>query len=29
MNKIDWTKEVSSTDIEVSLFLEYLLNKGK
>lgn len=29
MNKIDWSKEVYSTDIEMSLFVEYLLSKGK
>lgn len=26
--KIDWTKDVHSTDIELSLFIEALLNKG-
>lgn len=26
--KIDWTKEVYSTDIGMSLFIEALMNKG-
>lgn len=29
MNRIDWTKEVHSTDIEMSLFLEALLKGSK
>lgn len=26
--KIDWTKEVYSTDIKISLFVEALMSKG-
>lgn len=29
MDKINWTKEVNSTDIEMSLFIEHLLKGGK
>ena len=29
MNSINWAKEVNSTDIEMSLFIEYLLKFAK
>ena len=29
MDKINWNEPVNVTDIEMTLFIEYLLSKGK